>query len=505
MRATKEGEVMQRSYEYSFLTIGALFLSLMLGVSVGASAQGKGHGGDRGGPPPGKGGGSPQQVQRQEQRQQPQAQRQEQRQQPQQRQEQPRFERAPVQRQQQPQANPGWQNRGGQYQGRNPVEQPRPQQQPRFERAPVQRQQQQENPAWQNRGWQNQGRTRVEQPRPQQPQYRNERKPDFNRVQQQPQYDAQRGQGNGGWRHDQRQDNRGGVDLRQTGRTASGNHAWPNNYGYQRSTEVHARNADRQAMRNQESFWREQARVSGRSFDGHNFRRDYQQRTQWRDNTLRNVISNVLVGNSDNYYYTPQYDTYNYNYGYNYGYGSQYDPYYYNNGGYWNGYTQYQSYYATPYSLGYQMFGYQPYDYSYSDYSYYSDGYPYYSDYYANDFPLVYVSNSYGSYGTYRRGGFLSQLFSQLLAVGYDNGYQQGLYARSNGYGDRYYDDPYVYQDTSYEPYSYSVSENRRCLSEGYQLGYQDALYGNRQYDPYARGGNTNLVSLLIGGVLNRG
>jgi hypothetical protein len=261
-------------------------------------------------------------------------------------------------------------------------------------------------------------------------------------------------------------------------------------------------------MRSQESFWREQARVSGRSFDGQNFRRDYDRRVEWRDSTLRNVISNVFVGNSDNYYYSQQYDSYNY------GYGSQYDPYYYNNGDYWNGYPQYQTYYSTPYSFGYQPYGYQPYgyqpyyyDYSYSNSPYYGGGYPYYSDFYANDFPLVYVTNSYGSYGSYGRRGFLSRLFGQLLASGYDDGYQRGLYARSNGYGDRYYYDPYVYQDTSHDPYpySYSVGENRRCLSEGYQLGYQDALYGNSQYDPYARGGNADLVSLLIGGVLNRG
>jgi len=95
-------------------------------------------------------------------------------------------------------------------------------------------------------------------------------------------------------------------------------------------------------------------------------------------------------------------------------------------------------------------------------------------------------------------------MISQLLAVGYDNGYQEGLYAQSNGYGDQYYSDPYGYQNTSYDPYSYSVGENRRCLSEGYKLGYQDAMNRNNRYDPYSGGGNTDLVSLLIGSVLNR-
>lgn len=245
-------------------------------------------------------------------------------------------------------------------------------------------------------------------------------------------------------------------------------------------------------MRDQENYWRDQARVSGRSFDGRNFRRDYLLRTQWSDNTLRNVISNALGGNSDNYYhtyYTPQYDNYNYS--------AQYDPSTYDNGGYSYGYTQYPSYYATPYAVEYQTFGYQPYDYSYANSPYDNGEYPYYADY-TNDFPIAYVTGSNGG------GGFLSRIFSQLLAVGYDNGYQEGLYARSNGYGDQYYSDPYGYQDTGYDPYSYSVGENRRCLSKGYQLGYQDAMDRNNQYDRFGSG-NIDLVSLLIGDGLDRG
>ena len=228
-----------------------------------------------------------------------------------------------------------------------------------------------------------------------------------------------------------------------------------------------------------------------------------------------------MFGSNDNYYYTQQYDN-------NY-YGSQYDPYAYNNSGYSNSYPQYQTYYTGPYTFGYQPYGYQPYNYSYSnspygygsydDYSYlnsqygyqsYDDysnspygngGYPYYSNY-SNSFPLAYATNSYGG------GGFLSRLFSQLLAVGYDNGYQQGQYAVSNGYNDQYYYDPYGYQDTGYngyDQYSYSMGENRRYLSEGYQLGYQDAMNRNNQYDPYSSGSRLDLVSLLIGNVLDRG
>jgi hypothetical protein len=154
---------------------------------------------------------------------------------------------------------------------------------------------------------------------------------------------------------------------------------------------------------------------------------------------------------------------------------------------------------ATRYNSGYYNPGYYTpqYDYSYSP-DYYS-GYPLnsysYDPYgYADDFPLGYFAGSYG--GT----DYLSQMYADLLANGYEQGYLDGLYASENRNVGYY--DPYTYENTVYDPYSYTLGENRRCLSEGYQIGYQDALNGNDEYDPYYSDTNTDLVSLLISNVL---
>ena len=105
------------------------------------------------------------------------------------------------------------------------------------------------------------------------------------------------------------------------------------------------------------------------------------------------------------------------------------------------------------------------------------------------------------------RGGFLGRLFTELIAYGYNQGYSDALYARSAGYQTRYISDPYdpyVYvdeyqgfEDVGYDPYS-CIGENRRYLSEGYELGYRDALYGQTDYDPYYENGNVDLISALI-------
>jgi len=176
-------------------------------------------------------------------------------------------------------------------------------------------------------------------------------------------------------------------------------------------------------------------------------------------------------------------------------YYSQYQPVYYGapyysanyNGNYYNGYPQYQSYAAVPYYVNYQPYGYV-YDPQYNDDPYYSD------NYYYDQQPSYYTTSNSG-------GGFMQQLFSKLLALGYDQGYNEGLNARRAGYGDRYYSDPYAYGDTNYASYSNSLGENRRCLSDGYELGYNDALYNQRGSDPYQDNRNVDLVSLLIGSV----
>lgn len=229
----------------------------------------------------------------------------------------------------------------------------------------------------------------------------------------------------------------------------------------------------------------------------------------------------MIYGNTGRYYdYYPPYDPYSYD---PYYYGAPYNTSYFSvnfgvypeYSGYYNDYDAY-SYNPDPY----YPVDYEPYDPSY--YDPYDDDGPYvsnYDPYYGYPTPLSYDYEPFayyteagypdpfiddGDYCSLGGGHFENALpgtFTQLLASGYDQGYSDGLYARRKNYGDRYYYDPYVYEDSGYDPYSYSLGENRRCLSEGYQLGYRDALYGSDQYEPL-EDGNVDLVSLLMGNVL---
>jgi hypothetical protein len=257
-------------------------------------------------------------------------------------------------------------------------------------------------------------------------------------------------------------------------------------------------------FREREQELRQQALVEGWNFSERDFRRnvwEYTQREAWRDNLLRSAIS-VNLGYANDYYYIPppaypayygvNYEPWNYNIGYTY-----YDPFF-------------SSFYVQP-----SYYAYQPYDY-YASSFYYDD--PYYIDDPYDDFLTVRIFAS--SSGV----GLISRLVGGLLAYGYDQGYRDGLLARQAGYMDySYYEDPYVYYDDTYyadpyggeyyeetvqttttysfyEPYnSYSVYENRRTLSEGYELGYRDALYGTAEYDPYEAVANVNLVSIYVG------
>jgi hypothetical protein len=90
------------------------------------------------------------------------------------------------------------------------------------------------------------------------------------------------------------------------------------------------------------------------------------------------------------------------------------------------------------------------------------------------------------------------QIFAQLLAVGYDQGYNDGLAARLVPRRERVFYDPYSYDNVIYDPYSSSLGDNRRCLASGYDLGYEDALNNVRTYDRYRQGGNVDLLSVLI-------
>jgi hypothetical protein len=99
--------------------------------------------------------------------------------------------------------------------------------------------------------------------------------------------------------------------------------------------------------------------------------------------------------------------------------------------------------------------------------------------------------------------GFVSDLLSNLLAQGYDEGFMAGQAALEYGYGDDTYDNPYVFEGGFCDPYSASLGENRELLSEGYTLGYQDALNGRDDYDPYSDG-SADLVSVLLSEALGR-
>jgi len=283
------------------------------------------------------------------------------------------------------------------------------------------------------------------------------------------------------------------------------------NYGQYRSNEVHIRNAERKAWKDEEKalrydrsydspyradrYYRDNGfyRNNGYYRDNRQYRDsryygnngyDYEYPQQTRATVLRSLIASVLGSNTrynNDYYYSQAQPVYYTNQYYPVNYGS----------GYYNTYPQYQSYAIAP-----SYYSYQPYGYSYAPQ--YSNNY--YSGYGDNVLFSDYSSSLFG-------GGIVQQIFSNLLALGYEQGYTRGLQARRAGYGDRYYYDPYDYGDAGYISYSNTLGENRRCLSDGYELGYRDALYnqrgvfGNQNIDPYENT-NVDLVSVLIGSAL---
>jgi hypothetical protein len=541
---------MKSKLSNTLLAVLAVVLSIFLGTGITAFGQGRGHGGGRpgGGPPPmpqGGGGGGRQQVFNPPQRQQPPPQRMNpvQAQRPMPQQQQPRGWQMP-QHIQQPRPQPQPQQRSWQMPQRQmPQRIERPQPQQRVWQIPQQRAQPPRPQPQQDRGWQRQA-PRIEPQRPQQSaawQNRGgwQRQDHGLRAQQQKPEIFDRGRGQQMWRN--RSDN--GIannEWRGRGRSEA---SWANAGrippGLIRSQEVHERNAERQA-------WRADQNRGGYGdnnwyggYRGDNYDRqsrwDDRRREFWRENSLRNVIGDVLGGYSGSYYdypgyyYSPYYGTpynttyYTVNYfGYPqyssyYGYPLYFTTYYYPSYlGYYDPY--YYSDYYDPYYVSY----YDPFDSGYYDpyYSsyYYDSNYGFSSPYYYNYQPFAYYTQAgyYNPYSDYAGGDYCSlrgggsysswiegpSAYSQLLASGYDQGYSDGLYARNNNYGDRYFYDPYVYEDAGYDPYSYSLGANRRCLSEGYKLGYRDALYGRDQYRSLYGGGNVDLVSLLAGSVL---
>ena len=202
--------------------------------------------------------------------------------------------------------------------------------------------------------------------------------------------------------------------------------------------------------------------------------------TSWKNTILRTIISSILggIGGQDNNYYDPN------AYNVNYANGSvRYAQPAFNTGGYppqYAGLNPAYSQYA-----GYE----QP---QYDNSSPYSGGI-------LNSIPLT------GLFGQRSgAGGYVAQILSQVLAQGYLQGLLAGRTARQSGSGNRYYNDPYVSADGVYDPYSYTIGENRRVLSEGFGLGFEDALGGRNQYDQPSAG-NVDLVSLLLNNVFRLG
>ena len=518
------------------LALSLVVLCLFLGTGADVYGQGRGHRDDRGG---GRQGGGPE-MQRGGGGQRPQNFNPPQRQQ--------RMESRQIQRPM-PQQNRNWQMPQRAQQPRQQWQQNRSWQTP--QRAQQPRQQQQQNRSWENRGWQRQDRAaRIDQPRIQQRDLR---------IPQQQRGNIDRGQNNARWQQEwrdrpsnriatngRRQSNQSEAPWVSTARAPS---------RANRGQEMRGQFAQNQPMRGdqprrdlRDNNWFAKRSRNNR-FDRHDFgrrgfdrrdfgkrdfdkgdfherdfgRRDFDRdnswedvrRGLWRDNILRNAIVNVAYGYQGSYYdYYPRYDSYYYGVPYNtsyftvnyfvypqylsyYGYPA--DPSYYD-------YPPYPDYVDPYYSSYYDPYGSDNYDpyyeypaafyYDYQPFAYYTQaGYPDpFSNYEGGDYCSL-PSNSY-----FDRS--LAANFGQLLASGYDQGYSDGLYARRENFGDRYYYDPYVYAEIGYDPYSYSLGENRHCLSEGYQLGYRDALNGTGgRYDPL-NDGNVDLISLLLGNEL---
>ncbi|MEO7539979.1 MAG: hypothetical protein ABIV21_08115 [Pyrinomonadaceae bacterium] len=467
---------MRLVYMRSFIAVLSLFLIISTGAGMSAFGQGKGRGGGGGNKGGNPGGGGPpagrqgppqgQQMQRpQQQAQSPQ----------------PQFQRQhqQVQRPQPQSQRPEPQFQRPQYQAQRP--------QPQFQRPQPQMQRPQ---------------PQMQRPQPQyqspQPQDQRPEQKGHKGLQQYQRIDPPVWAGrddNVKTRGRDRLDDRANAPQQQQGPPA-GSRAWPNNYGYQRSTEVHQRNAERKAARNNARL------LNSYGYDSYGYQRPIRvepyRSDSLRDNILRNVIVSTVANTASGYYYTPQ-DAYTY---------SNATPYYgnYGNSGYNWDYPQYTSYGAPLYYNFYTP--YEPYvTYAPDDYGYNSYSTPYYSDYYADNVGLPSLA------GSSSIGGFVGRMFSELLAYGYNQGYQDAQYARTNGYNTRYYTDPYdpyvyveeeaSFRDVGYNPYS-CFGENRRYVSQGYELGYRDALYGGNKYDPDEyQSTNVDLISALISAVIS--
>lgn len=160
-------------------------------------------------------------------------------------------------------------------------------------------------------------------------------------------------------------------------------------------------------------------------------------------------------------------------------------------------YDRYPSYYTSA--------GYLPYR---QPSAYYVISEPWYGGYYDDPSTPAYSPAYVGYYDSpYIGTGYDSELLRQAVAAGYSQGLQDGMYARQRGWDDSYYYDPYAYDGRYYDAYSTSIAERRRCMSEGYELGYRDAMM-DRDRQEYYYGNNAgyvDLVSLALGDVMRVG
>jgi len=309
--------------------------------------------------------------------------------------------------------------------------------------------------------------------------------------------------------------------------------------GQIRSQQVHERNAERKALKDQEKAYRRYMGGGDDRDDERDNRRYYGQRWQ---NRIPQIYQNY---NPNQYGYDPRVYRYqqpapvypyqpgggyyapNQYYPNTYGYNQ--DPYYY--GGYPNQYGG-GSLKSTivrmllsnvlgnvlgggrnSYLNQYDPYAYGPVNYSYNQPAYLGGGYapqyasygvPQYGGYSPYSGGLLGASPLGGLLGQGGGGSYITQALSQVLAQGYLQGMLAGQNARQGGYGDRYYNDPYNTAASSYCPYSTSMDQNRQLLSEGYNLGFQDALSGRNPYQPQSYG-KADLVSLLLSNVLRAG
>ena len=197
----------------------------------------------------------------------------------------------------------------------------------------------------------------------------------------------------------------------------------------------------------------------------------------WKSMLFRSVIA-AFFGNGDNTGYLdpyPQYAYSNTGYGYEPAYSDYYQP-----SRYTFGYEPEYSYYEPAAYYGYDQ---------YAGYGIPQDGY---------NGPLP-----YGDLQDIYSGGIAGELIQRALGTGYYQGLLEGQLARRRGWGDRYYNDPYLYEQAIYDPYSTSLGDCRRYMSEGYEIGYQDALRGRDEFDLAQDGGDIDLVSLLLGNALS--